>query len=124
MERITVSLREEHIEQIEAEKEAADDDDLGTSAAVRRVFDVAAEADELRKQRDEARNRRDELRDQLAAANQRIDASNEIVRYVEQERDLQTRREWREEKRAHAGLASRLKWTLVGMPDPPEDASP
>jgi len=41
--------------------------------------------------------------------------------HVEEERAVQSRREWREEKQAHAGLASRLKWTLVGMPEPPED---
>lgn len=118
--RTTVTFDDRHAEQIEEMKEELDDDEPGTSEAVRQIFDRAAEADELANQVDELRNRVDELRNQLQVANQRIDASNELVRYVEHERELQTRREWREERQAHAGLASRLKWSLVGMPDPPE----
>jgi len=119
--RTTVTLDDRHEDQLDAQKERMDDDEPGTSAAVRAVFDRAAEVDELRDQRDDLRNQVDELRSQLAAANTRIDAANEIVEYVEEERAVRSRREWREEKQAHAGLASRLKWTLVGMPEPPED---
>lgn len=119
--RTTVTLEERHEEQVEAIKESMDEDDPSTSAAVRAVFDRAREADELSNQVDELRNRVDELRNQLATANTRIDAANEIVNYVEQEKAVQSRREWREEKRAHSGLGSRLKWSIFGMPDPPDD---
>ena len=119
--RTTVTLHDRHEDQLDAIMNEMDEDDPGKSEAVRRIFDGAAEADDLRDQIDELRNQVDELRSQLAAANTRIDAANEIVEYVEEERAVQSRREWREEKQAHAGLASRLKWTLIGMPEPPED---
>lgn len=119
MDRFTVSLREEHTEQLDAVKEAADpdgDDEIGTSEAVRRVFDRAAEADELAKKNDELRNRIDELQNQLMAANNRIDATNELVRYVEEEREVVSRRQRREEAKDRAGIVTRTKWALVGMP--------
>lgn len=43
------------------------------------------------------------LRQQLAAANQRIDASNELVEYVEDELSYR-----------EAGLGTRMKWWLFG----------
>lgn len=119
--RTTVSLKDRHEEQIEQKQAEMDVDDPGKSETVRRLLDDAAEADELRDQLDEVRNKRDELRRQLQTANQRIDATNEIVEYVEEERGLQSRREWRETKQAHAGLLTRLKWSVTGLPEPPED---
>jgi signal recognition particle GTPase len=118
--RTTVSLDDRHEDLIEQQKEEMEDDP-GTSKAVRRLLDQAAEVDDLRNQLDEARNRHDELRNQLMKANQRIDATNEIVEYVEDERERQTVREWREHKKAHSGLFSRVKWRVTGMPEPPED---
>jgi signal recognition particle GTPase len=122
--RTTVSLEQRHEEQIEQQQAALDSDDPGTSEAVRAIFDRAGEADELGDQVDELCNRVDELRDQLAAANTRIDATNELVQYVEHERELESRRAWREEQQAKAGVVTRTKWALVGMPDPPDEAEP
>lgn len=117
-ERKTVTLYDQHLDQIAAAKDRLDDDEPGESAAVREVFDQAAEADELEQQVDELRNRVDELRDQLAAANTRIDAANELVRYVEEEREVRRRQRSLEEQRATAGLGRRLKWMVTGMPTP------
>jgi len=117
MERTTVSLRAQDMDLLEQVKAESDEDDMGTSEAVRRVFDRAREHDELRSRADELRNERDELRNQLAAANQRIDETNELVQYVEQEKELRQDRRRRERMKEEAGLLKRSKWWLVGMPD-------
>ena len=117
MERTTVSLREQDMELLEQVKAEAGEDNMGTSEAVRRVFDRARERDELRSRADELRNERNELRNQLAAANQRIDATNELVQYVEKEKELRQDRRRRERMKEGAGLLKRSKWWLVGMPD-------
>ena len=74
--RTTVTLEERHLEQLETVKDEMDEDEPSNSAAIRRVFDDAAECDELRNRIESLEHRRDELRNQLAAANERIDASN------------------------------------------------
>lgn len=56
----------------------------------------------------EAESRVHELRTKLEAANSRIDASNELVRAVEREQTLA-------ERRAKAGLGTKLKWAVFGM---------
>jgi len=57
----------------------------------------------------------DDLTNQLAEAHSRIDTTNELVRRVDSELSARERRERRERKRAEAGLATRLKWSLFGM---------
>ncbi len=52
---------------------------------------------------------RDDLQRQLAAANQRIDASNELVQYVEEERTA-------EQRRREVEVLTRAKWWVTGMP--------
>lgn len=44
------------------------------------------------------------------------DEHTELVEYVEEERSLQQRREDREQRRAQAGVLTRAKWWLAGMP--------
>jgi|APHM01.1.fsa_nt_gi bZIP transcription factor. len=66
------------------------------------ITEVEAEIETL-----EARNT--DLTNQLAEANRRIDAANELVRYVDDERSAQQR--WRE-----AGLFRKMKYTVLGMP--------
>lgn len=121
MKALTFKVPEDEKERLEDE---ADEADMTLSALLREVVATRNESDELEGEIEDLENRIDELRDQLAAANTRIDASNELVEYVEQERGLQSRREWREQQQARAGLGTRLKWSLVGMPDPPEDVEP
>jgi uncharacterized protein involved in exopolysaccharide biosynthesis len=114
--RTTVTLEDRHLEQLEAVKAEMDEDEPSNSAAIRRVFDDAAECDEHRNRIESLVNRRDELRKQLAAANERIDASNELVRAVEASRSLEARR-------AQAGALTRLKWWATGMPDDEDPAT-
>jgi len=59
----------------------------------------------------------DELRSQLAAANQRMDAANELVRYVGDEKELQQDRRQRERIKERAGILRRSKWWVFGMPE-------
>jgi chromosome segregation ATPase len=89
------------MEQIEDAGDELDDDEPGTSKVVRHLLDEAAEVDELR-------NRVDELRGQLAAANSRIDAANDVVEYARGQQSLV-------ERRASAGVLTRLKWWATGM---------
>jgi uncharacterized protein involved in exopolysaccharide biosynthesis len=114
--RTTVKLEERHLEQLEDVKDEMDEDEPSNSAAIRRVFDDAAEVDSLRNQIESLEHRRDELRNQLAAANERIDASNDLVREVERERTLA-------ERKAAAGALRRLKWWATGMPEDDDAAT-
>ena len=57
----------------------------------------------------------DDLTSQLAEAHSRIDTTNELVRRVDSELSARERRERRERKRAEAGLATRLRWSIFGM---------
>lgn len=107
--RTTVTLHEKHVEQIDEIRDRDDSGDLGQSEAVRRIFDRAREADALSDRVGELEHRVDELREQLAEANTRIDASNEVVRYVEEERSIEARRR-------QAGVLTRARWWISGMP--------
>jgi Arc/MetJ-type ribon-helix-helix transcriptional regulator len=75
-----------------------------------------AEADELRERVDDLETeleqqeaRADDLRRQLKAANAKNDRMQELARYVEDERRVE--QQWRE-----AGLLTKTKWRLFGMP--------
>lgn len=60
--------------------------------------------------------KRDDLSRQLQATNRRVDDHQELQEYVAEQRELDYRRERREDRRAHAGVLTRAKWWLVGMP--------
>ena len=63
---------------------------------------------------EQAEARADDLRRQLSQANARNDDVDDLVRAVEAERSLA-------ERKARAGLTTRLKWWVTGMPDEGED---
>lgn len=113
MTRVTATLEEEHAEYLEAVKEEENLD--SDAAAVRACIDRAQERDDAQERAAELEARVEELRNELAAANQRIDAANELVEYVEEERTLSERREERERRKDQAGILTRAKWALVGM---------
>lgn len=104
--------RSEHIRDIlqsrnehgDAEELRARIDDLETERdrLADRVEELEAEVESL-----DARNT--DLTNQLAEANSRIDAANDLVEYVDDERNAQQR--WRE-----AGLLGKAKYTVFGMP--------
>lgn len=86
-------------------------------AAVREQRDSAeAAADDLRDrvedleaELEQQEARADDLRRQLKAANAKNDRMQELARYVEDERRVE--QQWRE-----AGLLTKTKWRLFGMP--------
>jgi peptidoglycan hydrolase CwlO-like protein len=108
MTRVTATLDEGDAEYLEAVKEAEGlDSDV---AAVRECIDRTQEHADAQ-QRVEARI--EELRNELAAANRRIDSADELVEYVSEERSV-------EQRRRQAGIVTRAKWFLTGMPDEEE----
>lgn len=60
--------------------------------------------------------RRDELQRQLTAVNSRQEDVTELVEYVEQQRDLERYRARREQMIDQAGMLTRWKWKLTGVP--------
>lgn len=112
MKRITPKIRPEHvefIEQIQAEAEG----DISDAEAVRRIFDRSmqyeAEVERLESELEQTEARVEELRSKLIATTEKVEASNELVRVVEDEQSLQARR-------AEASALTRAKWWLTGMP--------
>ncbi len=106
--RVTTTLDEKHADYVESVREEQNLD--SDAAAVRKCIERAREHEYAQQRAAECEQRVEELRDQLAAANSRIDAANEIVRYVEEKKTV-------EQKRRSAGLATRTKWWLFGMDD-------
>lgn len=104
---------------IDALDEEADEEGVARSEYIREALRARHEADEIREELEQELDAKDaevaDLQRQLASANQRIDAANELVEYVEHERTLAERRERREERRATAGLLTRTKWYFFGM---------
>jgi predicted nucleic acid-binding Zn-ribbon protein len=132
MEQITLRLRAETLEEVEAE---AAEHDRSRSEHLRDVIDSrnepAAEVKDLRADRDRLRDevaeleaeverleadlggaesRIDELTDKLAATHRRIDATNDLVAVAES--DLSVR-----ERKQRAGILTRARWWLTGMDD-------
>lgn len=106
MERLTIRIPEDVLEEIEARASA---DDVSQSEAARQLLRRGSEYDDLKRENER-------LRDQLAATNRRIDEHQELVEYVEEERSVQRQREEREQRRAQAGVLTRAKWWITGMP--------
>ena len=118
--RTTVTLSDaqtEYVDEIRAQNDALDSD----AAAVRRCVDVAREyeerVNELERELESIRAERDDLRRQLSVANSREEDVGELVEYVQEERSLQRRREEREHMKETAGVFTRAKWWVTGMPD-------
>ncbi len=62
----------------------------------------------------DAETRNEELRKQLRVANSKDDRMSKLVEYVEEERSAEQK--WRE-----AGIITRTKWRLLGMPANTDD---
>lgn len=112
MKRITPQVREEHIEYIE-EIQSKADGDISDAEAIRRIFDQAiqceSQVEQLESELDHAEAQIEELRSKLVATTERVEASNELVKVVEEEQSLQ-------KQRAQAGILTRARWWLTGMP--------
>ena len=122
MKHLSLRLDDDLLDDLEAE---AADRDLSRSEYIRMLLaerpaagrvdvdDLQAVARQLReRERDleAAEARRDELRRQLAAVTSREREHQELVEYVEEEREMQRRREQRKD----APVWRRLKWWVFG----------
>lgn len=130
MEQITLRVPENTLESLEGE---ADEHGRSRSEHIREVLESRNEVDELRAEHErevadlrdkiedlerelEQRDARlDDLRRQLQAANAKDERVQELATYVEEERRVEQR--WRQ-----AGLGTKLKWRLFGMPADAETA--
>jgi predicted nucleic acid-binding Zn-ribbon protein len=65
---------------------------------------------------DDLKSERDRLERQLVATNSRIDDVTELVAYVDAQRELERYRERRERKLDQAGVLTRAKWWITGIP--------
>lgn len=74
-----------------------------------RVAELEAETERLRERIDELEAERDRLQDEKQEVLEQREEHSELLAYVEQERAVE--RQWRE-----AGLATRMKWRVLGMP--------
>ncbi|ERH05349.1 MAG: hypothetical protein J07HN4v3_00946 [Halonotius sp. J07HN4] len=74
-----------------------------------RVASLEAEAEQLRDRVAELEAERDRLQSEKQQLLEQHEQTTELVEYVEQERAVE--RQWRE-----AGLATRVKWRVLGMP--------
>ncbi|MFC4990591.1 CopG family ribbon-helix-helix protein [Saliphagus infecundisoli] len=101
MEQITVKVPGDTYESLEEYTES--EHDGNRSEAIRELLARGLEYDDLE-------NERDRLERQLAATNQRVDQHQELVEYVQEERDLQQHRE----ERRDAPLWTRAKWYVFG----------
>lgn len=59
---------------------------------------------------------RDDLQRQLAATNRRVDQHQELVDYGEAQRSIEHYRARREQMIDQAGMLTRWKWRLTGVP--------
>lgn len=105
-EKISVTLDPTQVREI---SDRVGEEYASRSEAVRALIDKGLEHDDL-----EQENER--LRRQLAATNRRVDEHRELVEYVEEQREVEHRREEREQRRAQASVFTRAKWWLTGMP--------
>lgn len=103
---VTFKLDPELVDDLDDE---ADEAGVSRSEYLRNIIESRHDTDELEAEIEDLENRIEDLRNQLASANTRIDAANEIVEYVEEERTV-------ERHRRHAGLLTRAKWWVTGMP--------
>ena len=130
MGRVNATVDDEHLAQVEQVKESADSD-ISDAEAVRRIFDRAQRVDQLEQElRDERASHEQELeelrneyetrvtdleRDVERLRNEKRTLINdreertELVEYVQEERSLT-------KQKAQAGIVTRAKWWLRGMP--------
>lgn len=105
--RTTVTLPDDLAAHVDDVRASPDDPD---AQAVRECVRRSQNLEKCQQERDHLQARVDDLERQLMHANQRIGATNEIVRYAEEERSDAAR--WR-----RAGMLTRMKWRVFGMDD-------
>ena len=106
MPRITVTVDERH------EQTLSEVNPENQAEAVRTCIEEYERAQQLEAELQQRDAKMQDLENQLMQANSRIDASNEIVEYVENEMDTQDR----QERRKQANIFRRAWWKLAGVP--------
>jgi vacuolar-type H+-ATPase subunit I/STV1 len=110
MEQITLRIPEDTLEALDDE---AAEDGVSRSEHIRDILDSrnehAEEVTELRARADELETELDRVRNEKRLLLREREEKAELVNYVKQERTAEQR--WRE-----AGVGTRLKWRLFGMP--------
>ena len=108
-------LEREHEQQVDRLKDEHEE----------RLADLRAEYEEeiadLQEQNERLQTSRDDLQRQLAATNRRVDQHQELVDYVEEQRSLERYRARREQMIDQAGMLTRWKWRLTGVPVDEQD---
>ena len=114
MKKVSVSLREEHVERLDERQE--DGSASSRSDAVREILDeyeeLRKECEDLRTECERLRNRRDELRNQLQARGDVEEKVETLVERTERQDDALARVLERQEE----GLVGRWKRKLFGTP--------
>lgn len=100
---VTARVSDDLNDRIEA---FSDETDATKAEAMRTLLKRGLDFDEIKRE-----NQR--LKDQLAATNQRIDDTKELVKYVEEERELQKQRRQKE----NAPVWRRAKYWVFGFPE-------
>lgn len=110
MKNVTIRAEKDLVEEWDAE---ADEQGENRSDYLRNMIALGRQYEDLEadyeREIEELEARMDDLRRQLREANKRNDEVGEIVEYVEDQRSME--RQYRE-----AGLLTRAKWKLTGMP--------
>lgn len=110
MEQITLRVRPDTLESLESE---ADERGVPRSEHIRDVLESrnehAADVDELRGEIDDLEDELERVREEKRLILREREEKAVLARYVEDERTAEQR--WRE-----AGLGTRLKWRVFGMP--------
>lgn len=79
--------------------------------------EAAERAADLEREVESIEAERDDLQRQLRAVNSREDDVGELVEYVQEERSLQREDRARQRMKETAGVLTRAKWWVTGMPD-------
>jgi predicted RNase H-like nuclease (RuvC/YqgF family) len=109
--RATVRLDESLTSHVETLR---DDPETSDAEAVRTAIRRSKRVEELETELEHKQARIDELESELAETRSRLEVSNEIVEYVEEEKTAQER--WRQ-----AGLLRKAKWSVFGMDESDDD---
>lgn len=106
MEQLTARVPEDMAAEID---DLADESDRSKSDVLRELLRKGLDADAMRAENTELRNR-------LQAMESRQRDTGELVEFVEEQRSLQREQAMRDRLRSEAGVFTRAKWWLTGMP--------
>lgn len=72
--------------------------------------------EEYEREIEDLQRENERLQRQLAATNRRVDEHQELIEYVEEQREIERYRGRREQMLDQAGMLTRWKWKLTGVP--------